>query len=59
MRGRESQISQISGISGYNENGGFCFDDDGSEYSNFSIKEAINRPNNLLENHHKLKNRYN
>ena len=52
FRGGESQISHVTGYS----TGGYYPDDEASEYSNFSIKEAIIRPNNLMENHYKLKN---
>lgn len=51
FRGGESQVSHGTG-----RTGAYYQDDEGSEYSNFSIKEAIVRPNNLMENHYKLKN---
>lgn len=51
FRGGESQISHVTGYS----TGGY-YDEEASEYSNFSIKEAIVRPNNLMENHYRLKN---
>lgn len=44
FRGGESQISHATGYS----TGGYYQEEDHSEYSNFSIKEGIVRPNNLI-----------